>query len=109
MKPVKLCCTPLTNRASLTTSPHHPNQHLATADSGASNIYVAQQDMKILTNTTLDKPSDITHVQAAEGTIMKSKATGDMTFNGMPDITFKAQVFDDLQSTLLGVGAIPLT
>ena len=60
----------------------------------------------MLTNTTPDAPTNITHVQAAEGTIMKSHATGDIVFKGMPNVTFKAQVFEDLQSTLLGVGAI---
>ena len=107
MKHANTCRTTITNQALFTTSPHHPQQqHLATADSGASNIYVAKQDMQMLTNTTPDAPTNITHVQAAEGTIMKSHATGDIVFKGMPNVTFKAQVFEDLQSTLLGVGAI---
>ena len=49
----------------------------------------------MLTNTTPDAPTNITHVQAAEGTIMKSHATGDIVFKGMPNVTFKAQVFED--------------
>ena len=93
MKYANTCRTTITNQALFTTSPHHPQQHLATADSEASNIYVAKQDMQMLTP---DAPVNITHVQAAEGTIMKSHATGDIVFKGMPNVTFKAQVFIDL-------------
>jgi hypothetical protein len=95
----------VTNRAIFKDSPH-PTKHLATADSGASGIYIAKQDVAVLTNTTRDLPAEVTHVQAAEGSIMTSHATGDIVFTGMPDTVFKAQVFDKLQNTLVGVGAI---
>ena len=102
-----VCDKQITNKASsILDSPHHPKQLMATADSGASGIYIAKQDMAVVSNPILDTPSTMTHVQAAEGSVMSSHATGDMTFKGMPDIPFKAQVFNDLQSTLLGVGAI---
>jgi hypothetical protein len=79
---------------------------MATADSGASGIYITTKDKHILTNTQPDTPSTTTLVQAAEGSIMSSTATGNLTFKGLPHTTFQAKVFDTLDSSLVGVGTI---
>jgi hypothetical protein len=55
------------------TPPHKPSStinRVAPADSGASGIYISNKDSDLLTNTSIDQQSDVTHVQAAEGTVM---------------------------------------
>jgi hypothetical protein len=99
----------ITNKTNFTqqTPPHKltpTNTRVAPADSGASGIYISNEDSDLLANTSIDQQSDVTQVQAAEGTVMHSKASGSLRFHGMPDIDFPAKVFDELDSSLIGVG-----
>lgn len=78
----------------------------APADSGASGIYLSKQDSDLLANITVDQPHEVTLVEAAEGSVMKSSASGKLHLRGIPGIEFPAKVFDDLESSLIGVGTI---
>jgi hypothetical protein len=97
----------LNKQHNFTSSPHPPLQQqprTAPADSGASGIFLASRDEDLITPS--NQPHNTTFVQAAEGSIIKSKAAGTLQFKGLPGVAFPAKVFDDLQGSLLGVGTI---
>jgi hypothetical protein len=60
----------------------------------------------MLYNVKNDKPNEITRVQVAEGAIIQSTSTGSLRFKGILHVEFSAKVFDELEGSLLGVGAI---
>ena len=106
MDPAKKCLHAITKQAPINYPPPKSSKHLATADSGASGIYIASKDTQLIKDLQTDHPDNHTHVEAAEGTIITSHAKGNISFPGMPGIKFQAHAFHNLQESLLGIGTI---
>jgi hypothetical protein len=99
------CCSAITKKHHLcNNSPPHPNpQRTATADSGASGIFLAKKDEDLANDLTANNNK---YIQVAEGTIIQSQSSGNLRLKGLPHVALPVTVYDKLQGSLLGVGPI---